>query len=137
MQQGKIRMINQVNLNNNNVIQKEIEEIKNLIKNNNKFIIVKKAGNFRAHYEILNRLGKSSYSIVNKIKSKVNNQLKAIKRMDKKKIRNNFKRNYFRIPKEQEIDEYITPYINNMKILEGVNNINIMKIYEYFHTKMS
>lgn len=75
----------EINLDNNNVIQKEIEEIKNLIKSNNKLLIDEKTGDFRDHYEILDQLGKSSCSIVYKIKSKVNNQLKAIKIIDKKK----------------------------------------------------
>ena len=96
--------------------------------------------NVRKYYLIENILGNSSSATIYKAKEIETNELRAIKIFDKNKIRHNIKRRKFREPTNEDMKPYINGFINeikNMKIVEGVDkrNNNVVKFYEYFHTK--
>ena len=66
--------------------------------------------------------------------------MKAIKIVDKYDIQKFLKEKYFRVPTEEEINEFIKSYINlinDMRILEGNKreNENAIKLYGYYDTK--
>ena len=101
---------------------------------NHKFFRINQ--NFTKYFEILKgkdgkeeRLGASGHGIIYKAKDKKTGQQKAIKIMDKRRIRNKLEEN-FDIPREAT-DEDLKPIIdgffnevNHMKILQGINNEN-------------
>ena len=101
---------------------------------NHKFFRINQ--NFNNYFEILKGkdgkdeiLGASGYGIIYKAKDKKTGQEKAIKIMDKRRIRNKLEEN-FDIPRKAT-DEDLKPIIdgffivvNHMKILQGINNEN-------------
>ena len=96
--------------------------------------------NVRNFYEIKEKLGTSRFATIYKAKDKETNELRAIKIFDKNKIRHEFKRKYFRIPKDEDLKPYIDGFnneIKHMKIVEqdkDKKNIYTVKFYEHFHS---
>ena len=94
---------------------------------------------FRVYYDIINCIGERAYGKVFSLRHKKNNQKRAIKLISKNKIREDFKREKFQEPSEEDIRPYIESLykeIENMQIVEGKNkeNKNTVKFYEYFET---
>ena len=104
------------------------------------FFIKREDGDFRNYYEIEAKIGEAGYAYVYKAKNKQNNEKRAIKVFDKKKIISNFRRKNLRNPTDEEMEPYINSFFNeknHMEIVEGKNkeNNNTVKFYEYFHNK--
>ena len=132
----------EINLDNNNIIKKDIDEIKNIIKENLKIIPYKGNEDLRKYYDIENKIGNSSSfdSIFSARKKDEYKDLRAIRIFDKKKFKDEFSCEYLRIPTEKDINPYIESCINlvkNMRTLEGTNkeNINTVKLYEYYNNE--
>ena len=101
---------------------------------NHKFFRINQ--NFTKYFEILKgkdgkeeRLGASGHGITYKAKDKKTGQQKAIKIMDKKKIRNKLEQDF--VTPREATNEDLKPIIdgffnevNHMKILQGINNEN-------------
>ena len=93
--------------------------------------------NFYNLYELGKILGQVGYASIYQVKMKENNELRAAKIFDKKRIINEFKRKNIKIPTESEmkpeIERFFNEY-NNMKIVQGKNNDNnyTVKIYDHF-----
>ena len=135
-----------INLDNNNIIKKDIEEIKDLIKKNNEGKLYRKNENFRNYYdirEIDQPIDHSNLSIIYKGKNVRTGEKIFILIVNKRRIKDYIlynMENPFRKEVEKNIQLYIDKYlnlINNMRILMGANrdNKNTVKIYEYFNTK--
>ena len=104
--------------------------------------------NYENYYEIIKdkngkkvQLGQSGYGIIYKAKDKKKNELRAIKIMDKKRIKSDLM-DQFDVPREAN-DNDLKPIIdgffnevNHMKILQGINNQNQNTVIfiEYFNT---
>ena len=93
------------------------------------------------YYEILeNSIGKGFFGEVCKAKNKKTNEVRAIKVIDKEKLRKQYyNENLSKMPEDYMYD-YIENFKNEikyMKIMEGNNgkNINTVKYYEYFNTE--
>ena len=94
---------------------------------NHKFFRINQ--NYTKYFEILERLGAGGYGIIYKAKDKKTGQQKAIKIMDKKKIRNKLEQDF--VTPREATNEDLKPIIdgffngvNHMKILQGINNEN-------------
>ena len=92
------------------------------------------------YYEVIEDLGNGPYYKVCKVKGRTNNEKRAIKVINLKKIRNSFKEIYLRPPTDEEFKIYINDFIQeteNMKLLSGPNqdNINAVIFYNYFLTQ--
>ena len=95
---------------------------------------------FKKYYDIDKSLGEGGYGKVYSVTHKKNNQKRAIKIIDKKKIREDYQRENIMEPTDEDLRPYIeglTREIENMVIVEGENreNKNTVKFYEYFETK--
>jgi len=128
-----------INLDNNNIIKKDVEEIKDLINLNNKEAFYRKNEDFRKYYEIFEKFGESKFSIIYKGKNKENNEKRNILIVKKQKIKKHLIMNIGYI-QDEDIQLYVDQFfnlINKMRILEGVNkeNKNTVKFFEYFNTK--
>ena len=98
---------------------------------------MKKNEDFKNYYNIGNRLGQGKFGEVYEATTKDSNEKRAIKILDKKKVKNAFKNTYFKEPEEEEMKPYINCFLNevrNMKLALGENeeNENAVKLYEYF-----
>ena len=96
--------------------------------------------NFRDYYELIKKIKEGTFGEIYEAKKKDNNEKRAIKIIDKNRIKSDFKNKNFRSPTEEDLKEYMD-LINNtikyMKIIEGRNNENnnAVKIYECFNTE--
>ena len=98
---------------------------------------MKEKAKYEDYYEIKEKIGEGDNSVVFKAIQKETNKEVAIKKIDKKKIRNFFMRENLRPISEEEMKPYIDSYIKeieNMKIAEGVDkdNENTIKFIEYY-----
>ena len=98
---------------------------------------MEKNEDFRKYYNIGNKLGQGKFGEVYEATSKDLNEKRAIKILDKKKVKNAYKNNFFIEPEEEEMKPYINCFLNevrNMKLALGENgeNENAVKLYEYF-----
>ena len=91
-------------------------------------------------YELIENIRNAKYGYLYKAKNKKTNEQRAIKIIEKSKIRNSFINIHLREPTEEEMKSYIDGYLKEieyMKLMEGKNkdNNNIIKYYEYFENK--
>ena len=96
--------------------------------------------NPKNEYEIGKRIGESGYGFIYEAKHKKTGGKRAIKIFDKNLIREEYLKQYFRNPTEEEMKPFIKDFYNemhNMKIIEGKNkdNKNAVKLYEYYDTE--
>ena len=121
--------------NNKNLIQKDIDEIINIIKVK-KNIDKDNKNNFRNYYEILEEIRRKEFEIIYKAKEKKSGELRAIKLLEKPKIMESLIKYYNSQKKEDITEPNIEGWhdeINNMKILDNSNEY-LVKIYDYFDT---
>ena len=94
---------------------------------------------YNKYYEKLNRLGGGGFGEVFKAKLRRNNQLRAIKIIDKQKIRDEIKKKKFKKPNEEDMKPYIEGFYNEIKIMQIIENTkdndNTVKFYEFFDTE--
>ena len=129
--------ISKINLENNkNLIQKDIDEIINIIKERKKLYNDNK-NDFRNYYEIIKEIRRKKFEVIYKAKEKKSGELRALKLLEKSKIikiligeyKDSLNKNDIAEPDiEGWLDE-----INNMKVLDN-NNEYLVKIYDYFDT---
>ena len=91
-------------------------------------------------YELIENIRNAKYGYLYKAKNKKTNEQRAIKIIEKSKIRNSFINIHLREPTEEEMKSYIDGYLKEieyMKLMEGKNkdNNNIIKYYEYFENR--
>ena len=135
--------ISKINLENNkNLIQKDIDEIINIIEKRKKLCHDNK-DDFRNYYEIIEEIRRKKFEVIYKEKEKKNGELRTIKLLKKSKIIKCLNESYKNSLSDEEKKSFIEPDIegwlegiNNMKILEN-NNIDkyLVKIYDYFDTE--
>ena len=135
--------ISKINLENNkNLIQKDIDEIINIIEKRKKLCHDNK-DDFRNYYEIIEEIRRKKFEVIYKAKEKKNGELRTIKLLKKSKIIKCLNESYKNSLSDEEKKSFIEPDIegwlegiNNMKILEN-NNIDkyLVKIYDYFDTE--
>ena len=92
---------------------------------------------YKKYYEIIELIGEGGFGKVFKAIDKKTHEERAIKIIDKDKIRNNYMKEYCREINEQEMKIYINDLINEIKSMKMVNgekdiNKNTVKFYEYF-----
>ena len=92
---------------------------------------------FRKYYDIVKYIGKGGFGKIYSLAHKKNNQKRAIKIIDKQQIREDFARENFIEPTDEDLRPYFEAFnreIENMVIAEGNNreNKNTVKFYEYF-----
>ena len=145
-----------INLDNNNIIKKDIEEIKDIIKKNNEEKLCRKNEDFRnneeklcrknedfrKYYEILNPIERLYVSNIYEGINKETHEKRFIQIVKKEKIKSKIEDNMetIKMIKEEDIQLYIDKYlnlINKMRILMGVNkdNKNTVKLYESYNIK--
>ena len=95
--------------------------------------------NFRDYYDLDKRLGDSKFGLVYKAKNKKTGELRAIKIIDKNKIKRIFLRENLREPTDEEIGLFMKKHFNvieKMKIFQNKikENNNIVQYIEFFHT---
>ena len=135
--------ISRINLENNKkLIQKDIDEIINIIKQRKKLYNNNK-DDFRNYYEILEEIRRKKFEVIYKAKEKKSGEIRSIKLLEKSKIKKCLLESYKNTLSDEEKKSYIEPDIegwldgiNNMKIIEN-NNMNeyLVKIYDYFDTE--
>ena len=135
--------ISKINLENNkNLIQKDIDEIINIIEKRKKLCHDNK-DDFRNYYEIIEEIRRKKFEVIYKAKEKKNGELRTIKLLKKSKIIKCLNESYKNSLSDEEKKSFIEPDIegwlegiNNMKILEN-NNMDkyLVKIYDYFDTE--
>jgi len=144
-----------INLDNNNIIKKDIEEIKDIIKKNNEEKLCRKNEDFRnneeklcrknedfrKYYEILNPIERLYVSNIYEGINKETHEKRFIQIVKKEKIKSKIEDNMetIKMIKEEDIQLYIDKYlnlINKMRILMGDNkdNKNTVKFYESYNT---
>jgi len=127
--------ISKINLENNkNLIQKDIDEIINIIKERKKLYNDNK-DDFRNYYEIIDEIKRKKFEVIYKAKEKKSGELRAIKILEKPKIIKNLIENYKDCLKnedftEPDIEGWLDE-INNIKILDN-NNEYLVNIYDFF-----
>ena len=92
---------------------------------------------YRDYYEIEGELGKGGFGIVYKAKLRESGEERAIKVINKNKIRNELRKKKLGEYKEEDMNRYIDNFydeVGYMKIMEGEKkqNKNTVKFYEYF-----
>ena len=95
---------------------------------------------YRKFYEIIDTIGYTEYATVCIVKTKANNEIRAIKIYDLNKIKLMLKPKINRIPEEKDLRPYINKIyseINHMKIIEGKNKDNkyAVKFFENFENE--
>lgn len=98
---------------------------------------MRKHENYKLYYNIVKRLGQGKFGEVYEANLKDSNEKRAIKILNKEKVRNAYINKYFEEPGEKEMLPYIKCFYNevkNMEIALGENrdNENAVKIFEYF-----
>ena len=99
-----------------------------------------KSKNYKDIYTIGKDIGEGGFAKVYEATHKEKNEKKALKIIDKNKIREQLKKSFFREPTDIDMKPYNEGFYNeikNMQIMEGDDkeNINTVKFYEYFDTK--
>ena len=94
---------------------------------------------FRNYYQIIKKIGEGFGTVYEAI-SKETSEKRALKIIDKNTIKNYYRNEYIREPKEEEMNIFIDCFkkeIENMKICQGENsrNRNFVHFYEYFNTQ--
>ena len=87
------------------------------------------------YYELNEKIGETKYAIIYKATEKETNQLRAIKIYNKNKIKNELKKDLKKEPSDENLKPYIDGFYREMelmKIIQGKNNDNAVKFYEYF-----
>ena len=92
---------------------------------------------YKDKYEIKEILGQGGNGIVHKAIQRSTNKEVAIKKFDKKKIKDSFMTDNFRPITKEEMEPFIEAYLKeteNMKIAEGIDkdNENTIKFLEYY-----
>ena len=135
--------ISRINLENNKkLIQKDIDEIINIIKQRKKLYNNNK-DDFRNYYEILEEIRRKKFEVIYKAKEKKSGEIRSIKLLEKSKIKKCLLESYKNTLSDEEKKSYIEPDIegwldgiNNMKIIENnIMNEYLVKIYDYFDTE--
>ena len=136
-------LISKISLENNkNLIEKDLKEILNLVKQRKELYNDNK-DNFRNNYEIIEEIKRVENEVIYKAKEKKNGELRAIKVLEKTKITKRITERYKYHHHKGKNNSYIEPEfegwldeINNMKIIYS-NNMKdyLVKIYDYFDTE--
>ena len=95
--------------------------------------------NYKDYYEIITKIGKGSYGTVFKAKEKETNQIRDIKVIDINHYIDDIKNTYNEATITEEMKIKLDKFVNNIK-MEIKNkcendNINSVKIYEYFENE--
>ena len=96
---------------------------------------------FRKYYEIEKKVGTTKYADVYKGRDKNTNELRAIKIFNKKKVKEEYMRNYLNEISDLEMKKYIDYFfneINHLKLIGKIRNREnpyTVKFIEYFNTK--
>ena len=99
----------------------------------------RKNKDFRDFYVLMDELGRSQIGVIYKAKEIKTNEIRAIKILDKKTIRERYKKKRYHEINDEEMKPYIKAFFNeykNMKIVLDKNrgNQNTVKLYEIFQT---
>ena len=92
---------------------------------------------FRNCYNINQKIVEGKFGIIYEVETKDSKEKRAVKLIDKNKIRNAFKKKYFKEVTDEDLEPFINCFNKEIKILkiaEGINqrNENAVKFYEYF-----
>ena len=92
---------------------------------------------FLDNYEIIRKLTEVNFGTIYEAKHKESNEKRAIKVIDKQKIKEAYNKTFSREPNSEEMKPYINCLLNeikNMQIAEGENkdNENTVKFFEFF-----
>ena len=98
---------------------------------------MEKYKNFRDYYNLGKSLGRGKFGQVYEATTKDQNEKRAIKILDKKTIKKDYKEIYFKDPTDEEMEPYIKCFDNevrNMKLAMGKDgdNPNAVKFYDCF-----
>ena len=90
---------------------------------------------YKIYYEILEIIGRRGYATVFKGKEKETNELRAIKVIDLKPLREKLLFNYKPEEIEEQLKSFINEFIKEFEMMEicSNNNNNSVKCYEYFN----
>ena len=96
---------------------------------------------FRTKYEYdpeKDKIGEGSFGIVYKAIKKETKEKRAIKLIDLRKYKDNYKKMNYELPTDEEIQKYIQIIIKEIKSLELMEgnkqeNENTVKLYEYYN----
>ena len=92
---------------------------------------------FRNYYNINQKIVEGKFGIIYEVETKDSKEKRAVKLIDKNKIRNAFKKKYFKEVTDEDLEPFINCFNKEIKILkiaEGINqrNENAVQFYEYF-----
>jgi len=102
------------------------------------FISFRKKKNYEDYYDILIKIGETTFATVYKGKEKRTGEDRAIKVFNKEGVRADLIRQYIQDKDDEmkKLTEYFKNEINNMTIMnKNKENENIVKLYEYFDSK--
>ena len=94
-----------------------------------------KKEDYHNYYDQIQRIGEGGYGVVYKAIKKDTKEKRAIKVIDKDRIRNNYRIEYFKEISKEEMEKIINSLYNeiiNMKIIEDIDNENTVRCYECF-----
>ena len=89
---------------------------------------------FKSKYEILNQVAQGSYGKVYKAKDKKTDELRAIKFIDKERIKYNLRNENNSNDIEEKFKEFQINFLNEIKLMKVCENENSIKYYEYYNT---
>ena len=94
---------------------------------------------FRNYYQLGERIGGGGFGEVFEAKLKRNNKARAIKIMNKKRLRDEIKKEKIREPNNDDMKPYIDGFYNEITIMEMIegekDNDNTVKFYEFYNTE--
>ena len=102
------------------------------------FISFRKKKNYEDYYDILIKIGETTFATVYKGKEKRTGEDRAIKVFNKEGVRADLIRQYIQDKDDEmkKLTEYFKNEINNMTIMnKNKENNNIVKLYEYFDSE--